>query len=62
MQTKLSGHKVIILCGGRGKRLGNITKKIPKPLVKIGKFSIIEHKLNYYRRPWILGRIDHNTG
>ena len=36
MQTKLSGHKVIILCGGKGRRLGNITKKIPKPLVKVG--------------------------
>ena len=42
--------KIIILCGGRGKRLGNITKKIPKPLVKIGKISIIEHKLNYYKK------------
>ena len=42
--------KIIILCGGRGKRLGNITKQTPKPLVKVGKFSIIEHKLNYYRR------------
>ena len=41
--------KILILCGGRGKRLGNITKKIPKPLVKIGKIPIIEHKLNYYK-------------
>ena len=46
----LLNSKIIILCGGRGKRLGNITKQTPKPLVKVGKFSIIEHKLNYYRR------------
>ena len=48
MQTKLSGHKVIILCGGKGRRLGNITKKIPKPLVKVGRLTLIEHKLNFY--------------
>ena len=50
MQLNLLKTKVIILCGGRGKRLGNITKQTPKPLVKVGKFSIIEHKLNYYRK------------
>ena len=50
MQLNLLKSKVIILCGGRGKRLGNITKQTPKPLVKIGKFSMIEHKLNYYRK------------
>ena len=42
--------KIIILCGGRGKRLGNITKQIPKPLIRVGKVSIIEHKLNYYQK------------
>ena len=50
MKLNLLKPKVIILCGGRGKRLGNITNKIPKPLVKIGNISLIEHKLNYYRR------------
>ena len=50
MQLNLLKHKVIIICGGKGKRLGNITKQTPKPLVKVGKFSIIEHKLNYYRK------------
>ena len=43
-------HKIIILCGGQGKRLGNITNKIPKPLVKVGNLTIIEHKLNYYKK------------
>ena len=50
MKLNLLKPKVIILCGGRGKRLGNITNKIPKPLVKVGNISLIEHKLNYYRR------------
>ena len=52
MQTKLSGHKVIILCGGKGRRLGNITKKIPKPLVKVGGLTLIEHKLNVTFNPF----------
>ena len=50
MQLNLLKHKVIIICGGKGKRLENITKQTPKPLVKVGKFSIIEHKLNYYKK------------
>ena len=50
MSSNSSKTKIIILCGGKGKRLGNITRQIPKPLVKIGKISIIEHKLNYYKK------------
>ena len=50
MPLNLSKTKIIILCGGRGKRLGDITKQIPKPLIKVGKISIIEHKLNYYQK------------
>lgn len=41
--------RMIILCGGRGKRMGKITDSIPKPMVKIGKASIIEHKISYYK-------------
>ncbi len=43
-----SKSRMVILCGGRGKRMGKITNIIPKPMVKIGKATIIEHKLNYY--------------
>ena len=40
--------KILILCGGQGKRMGNLTNKIPKPLAKIGKYSILHRKiLNY---------------
>ena len=42
-------NKIIILCGGRGKRMGKITKNIPKPMVRIGNSTIIEHKIKYYR-------------
>ena len=50
MRFNFTQPKVIILCGGEGKRMGKITKKIPKPLIKIGNRSIIEHKLNYYKK------------
>ena len=50
MPLNSSKTKIIILCGGRGKRLGDITKQIPKPLIRVGKISIIEHKLNYYQK------------
>ena len=42
-------NKMIILCGGKGKRMGLITKNIPKPMIKIGKVPIIEHKINFYK-------------
>ncbi len=40
--------KVVILCGGLGSRLAEETKKIPKPMVKIGKIPILVHILNIY--------------
>lgn len=42
--------KTFILAGGKGTRLGHITKLIPKPMVKfIGK-PILEYQINYLRR------------
>ncbi len=42
--------KVIILCGGLGSRLSAETKKIPKPMVKIGKLPILIHIINIYHK------------
>ncbi len=42
--------KVVILCGGRGTRLAEETKIIPKPLVKIGNKPILLHIINYYKK------------
>ena len=50
MKEIFTDKKILILCGGRGKRLGSITKKIPKPLVKVGKKTIIEQKIKYYSK------------
>ena len=40
--------KVVILAGGKGTRISEYTKSIPKPMVKIGSKPIIEHIVNYY--------------
>ena len=40
--------KVVILCGGKGTRLGLDTKLVPKPMVKINDHPIILHIINYY--------------
>tara|TARA_A100001011_G_scaffold399522_1_gene508576 strand:+ start:1924 stop:2625 length:702 start_codon:yes stop_codon:yes gene_type:complete len=42
--------KVVILCGGKGTRLGFETKIIPKPMAKIDKDPIILHIINYYTK------------
>ncbi len=39
---------IVVLCGGKGRRLGKITEKLPKPLVKIGDSTILEMKLRDY--------------
>ena len=42
--------KVVILAGGKGSRLSEITKSIPKPMVRVGRKPIIEHIINYYMK------------
>jgi glucose-1-phosphate cytidylyltransferase len=42
--------KVVILAGGLGTRLAELTKKIPKPMVKIKKIPIIEHIIMHYAK------------
>jgi len=40
--------KVVILAGGFGTRLGNLTQDIPKPMVKICGYPIILHIINHF--------------
>jgi glucose-1-phosphate cytidylyltransferase len=40
--------KVVILAGGRGTRISEYTRSIPKPMILVGSKPILEHIINYY--------------
>lgn len=42
--------KAVILAGGKGERLGEISKKIPKPMVEIGGKPLLEHQISLLAR------------
>ena len=42
--------KIVILAGGLGTRISELTKTIPKPMVKINKIPIIERIMNHYSK------------
>ncbi|HKA02918.1 MAG TPA: sugar phosphate nucleotidyltransferase, partial [Acidimicrobiales bacterium] len=44
----LSDVPAVVLCGGRGTRLGERTKRIPKPMVTIGGQPVLWHLVRYY--------------
>lgn len=46
----MSDIPVIILCGGRGMRLGERTESVPKPLVEIGGKPILWHVMQIYAK------------
>jgi glucose-1-phosphate cytidylyltransferase len=39
---------VVILAGGRGTRLSEITHEVPKPMVPIGEYPMLLHIMRYY--------------
>ena len=41
--------QAVIFVGGLGTRLGKITKKIPKPLIKVCKKPFIEHLILFFQ-------------
>lgn len=48
MGDQQQGLKAVILCGGKGTRLGERGNVVPKALVPIGGRPILWHLLNYY--------------
>ena len=40
--------KVVILAGGKGTRISEYTKTIPKPMIRSGSKPILEHIIKYY--------------
>lgn len=43
-------RQAVILCGGKGTRLGDLTKETPKPLLKVGDRPFIEHLMQEITR------------
>ena len=39
----------VIMVGGKGTRMGKLTKALPKCLLKVGDFSIISHLVTQLR-------------
>ncbi len=50
MDKKLNIRTAVILCGGKGSRLGAIGKKIPKSLVKVKNKPIIWYIINFLKK------------
>lgn len=44
----MSDIPVVILCGGKGTRVGQLTGEIPKPLIKVGEKPILWHVMKIY--------------
>jgi len=40
--------KVVILCGGYGTRIRDVSEDIPKPMIPIGRYPILWHIMKYY--------------
>lgn len=43
-------NPVIIMAGGLGTRLKDLTKEIPKPMLKIGQYPILHHIINNFKQ------------
>ena len=46
--SNITTLKTIILAGGLGTRISEETKKIPKPMVRIGNIPVIHHIIKIY--------------
>ena len=40
--------KIVILCGGQGTRIRDVSDNIPKPMIPIGEIPIVWHLMKYY--------------
>lgn len=42
--------KVVILCGGKGTRIRDLSEDLPKPMIPIGPYPIVHHIMGIYSR------------
>jgi glucose-1-phosphate cytidylyltransferase len=59
--VELGADTAVILCGGRGTRLQEHARAIPKPLVEVGGLPIVWHVVSLYARQGV-GRVLLLTG
>jgi dTDP-glucose pyrophosphorylase len=50
LHVKKKPNYIFILAGGLGSRMGNLTKNLPKPMLKINKKSILENQINFFKK------------
>ena len=48
LDFNLKPNWVVVMAGGLGARLGELTKKTPKPMLKVGNKPIIEHIIHMF--------------
>lgn len=48
MSEKSRINDVVIFCGGRGTRMSEKTREMPKPLIELGEFPILWHIMKNY--------------
>ena len=41
-------NQVVLLAGGKGTRMRELTETIPKPMVKVGELPVLEHLINIF--------------
>ena len=42
--------KTVILCGGKGLRIRDVSNNIPKPMIRIGDYPILHHIMKIYSK------------
>jgi len=50
LEIKRKENFIFILAGGLGKRMNNLTKRMPKPMLKINKKPILENQINFFKK------------
>lgn len=40
--------KTVILCGGKGTRIRDVSSEIPKPMIPIGEYPVVKHIMDTY--------------
>lgn len=48
LEFNAKSNRVVIMAGGFGRRLGELTREIPKPMLRVGKKSMLENLIDIF--------------